>query len=205
MYPDEIDDNLINTIAENEKVLKYLDIPIQHISDTVLKTMNRRGTSSEIRALMKKLREKIPGVVIRTSLITGHPGEGEEEFSELCDFLKEYGLERAGVFPYSPEEGSVSADLPRVSQETAEERAEYIAAIQAEVMDRYNENRIDKEVLVLVEGIEGDMYYGRSFAESPDVDGYVYIVGEDIPLFDFVKVKINDILDGQPVGTPALN
>ena len=209
MYPDEIDDRLIDTIAKNDKVLKYLDIPIQHISDTVLKAMNRRGTSREIKELIKKLRARVTGVVIRTSLITGHPGEDEAEFLELCDFLKEYRLERAGVFPYSPEEGTVSAGLPRVSSEMAAERAEYIAAIQAGVMDEYNDSRVDSEALVLVEGIEGDLYYGRSYAESPDVDGYVYIAGEDIPLFDFVRVKITDILDGQPIGTvclpPALN
>ena len=201
MYPDEIDDRLIDVIAKNDKVLKYLDIPIQHISDKVLTAMGRRGTSGEIKALFKKLRERLPGVVLRTSLITGHPGEDEEEFSELCDFLRESGLERAGVFPYSSEEGTVSAEMPRVSSETAAERAEYIASIQAEVMDEYNDSRLDSECLVLIEGIEGDMYYGRSFAESPDVDGYIYIAGEDIPLFEFVRVKITDILDGQPVGT----
>ena len=201
MYPDEIDNRLIDVIAKNDKVLKYLDIPIQHISDKVLTAMGRRGTSGEIKALFKKLRERLPGVVLRTSLITGHPGEDEEEFSELCDFLRESGLERAGVFPYSSEEGTVSAEMPRVSSETAAERAEYIASIQAEVMDEYNDSRLDSECLVLIEGIEGDMYYGRSFAESPDVDGYIYIAGEDIPLFEFVRVKITDILDGQPVGT----
>jgi ribosomal protein S12 methylthiotransferase len=106
LYPDEIDDELIDEIASNEKVIRYLDIPIQHISDSILRAMNRRGTGGQIKALIKKLREKIPGLVLRTSIITGLPGEGEQEFEELCSFLLDQKIERAGVFVYSPEEGT---------------------------------------------------------------------------------------------------
>jgi len=135
LYPDEIDDELIQTIAEEDKILKYIDLPIQHINDTVLKLMNRRGTGAEIRKLFKKLRDTIPGLVLRTSLIAGLPGEDEAAFEELCEFLREFRIERAGVFAYSPEEGTRAADMERPDEETAERRAELLNEIQTEIMD----------------------------------------------------------------------
>ena len=156
LYPELIDDELIDEIASEDKIVKYLDIPIQHINDTILRRMNRRGTGEEIRALFKKLRERIPGLVLRTSLITGLPGEGEAEFEELCDFLREAKIERAGVFPYSPEEGTPAALMPdRCSTEEAQRRAELCMEIQAEIMDGFAETFIGRELDVLVMGSRG--------------------------------------------------
>ncbi len=202
LYPDEMDDELIDTIAAEDKVVKYLDIPIQHINNKILKTMNRRGTGEEIRDLLKKLREKIPGVVIRTSIIAGLPGEGEAEFEELCDFLREYKIERAGVFPYSPEDGTPAAKMERPDSDTALRRAELIGDIQAEIMDEYNANRLGDEMKVLCEGIDSDggLYYGRSYADSPDIDGKVYFEGEDEDIGNFVNIRITDIFDGDLFG-----
>jgi len=200
LYPHEMDDELIDLIAENDKILKYLDIPIQHISDGVLAKMRRRGTSGEIRDLISRLRSRIPGVVIRTSVITGLPGEGEREFEELCDFLREAKIERAGVFPYSPEEGTPAAEMVRADEETAMRRAELLADIQARVLDEFNESRIGQTMPVLIEGHNGVHYYGRSYAESPDVDGYVLVSGDNIRINEFVQVRIIRTQDGEPLG-----
>lgn len=202
LYPDEIDDGLIDVIAENEKILPYLDIPIQHINDKILKLMNRRGTGGEIRELFKKLRERIPGLVLRTSIIAGLPGEGEAEFEELCDFLREAEIERAGVFPYSPEEGTKAAEMERPDEETANRRAELLMEIQAEIMERFTESRVGKREKVLCEGIDPEtgLYYGRSYAESPDVDGRVLFGSDRETELGFVDVEITGELDGEPVG-----
>lgn len=202
LYPDEIDDALIDVIAAQPKIVKYLDIPIQHINSAVLKRMNRRGTGEDIRALFKKLRERIPGLVLRTSLITGLPGEGEAEFEELCEFLREAKIERAGVFPYSPEEGTPAADMPdRCTQEEAERRAELICDIQSRIMDEFNDARIGEELTVLCEGYDrlAECRYGRSWADSPDVDGKVFFTGKGIP-GEFVTVRIVDVIDGDLLG-----
>ena len=177
LYPDEIDDNLIDVIAEHDKILKYMDIPIQHISDTILKKMHRRGTSEDIRSLIRRLRQRIPGVVLRTSLITGLPGEGEIEFEELCEFLKEAKIERAGVFAYSPEEGTLAAQMDRPDSEIAIHRAEVIAEVQCRIMDEFNNSRVGSVTKVLIEGRIEQGYYARSFAESPDIDGYITVTG----------------------------
>ena len=202
LYPDAVDDEMIDTIASEPKVLKYLDIPIQHINNGILKTMRRRGTGDDIRALMKKLRERIPGVVLRTSVITGLPGEGEEEFNELCDFLREAKIERAGVFPFSPEEGTDAYDMPHVSTEEAERRAELINELQTEIMAEFNESRVGSVTRVLCEGYDGDMnlYAGRSFAESPDVDGVIWFSGESVEAGEFYDVILRGELDGELVG-----
>jgi ribosomal protein S12 methylthiotransferase len=200
LYPDEISDMLIDVIAENDKILRYLDIPIQHISDGILKRMYRRGSGADIRALFLKLREKLPGVVLRTSLITGLPGEGEEEFQELYDFLKDARIERAGVFPYSPEEGTAAAAMDYPDHETACARAEAIMALQSGILDSYAKSRIGSVTSILAEGYDGTYYYGRSYAESPEIDGLVYFTGDGVIMNDFNLVRINDTLDGEPLG-----
>ena len=200
LYPDEIDDELIEVIATEDKILKYLDIPIQHISANILRTMCRRGTGDEIRTLFKKLREKIPGLVLRTSLIAGLPGEGEEQFEELCEFLQEYKIERAGVFPFSPEEGTPAEKMERPDTEVAQRRAELVMELQSRIMDEYNESRIGKEFTVLVEDFDGTYYSGRSYAESPDIDGRIVFVSDELITEDFAKVVITDIIDGEPFG-----
>ncbi len=179
LYPDQFDDELIEEIASNDKIVKYLDIPIQHINDTILKRMNRRGTGGEIRALFKKLRERIPGLVLRTSLIAGLPGEGEAEFEELCEFLREARIERAGVFPFSPEEGTPAAKMDHVDFEEARRRADLILELQAPIMDAFCEGFVGKTLDVLCEGYdeESGMYCGRSYADSPEIDGQVLFDG----------------------------
>lgn len=202
LYPDEIDDELIDTIASEEKVVKYLDIPIQHISDGILQRMNRRGTGTEIRELFIKLRERIPGLVIRTSIIAGLPGEGEGEFEELANFLREARIERGGIFVYSPEEGTQAAEMPDIpDRETAEHRCALLVDIQSRIVDEFNESMIGKVLTVLVEGFDdgAGCQYGRSFADSPDVDGRVLFDAQARP-GDFVEVRITDLIDGDLAG-----
>ena len=203
LYPDEIDDELIETIASEEKIVKYLDIPIQHIHDGILKTMHRRGGGAEIRALIEKLRRRIPGLVLRTSLITGLPGEGEKEFTELCVFLKEYRLERVGAFAFSPEEGTPAAEMEHPDQETAVRRAELISELQAEIMDEQGAERIGEVTEVLCDGYseEDGCFVGRTYADSPDIDGKVLLRSEK-PLAPgmFVQVLIDDVCDGDLSG-----
>ena len=203
LYPDEIDDELIDVIAGEEKIVKYLDIPIQHCNDKILKLMNRRGNNAWLRELFTKLRTRIPGLVLRTSVITGLPGEGEEEFDELCQFLKEHHLERVGAFAFSPEEGTPAAEMEHVDFETAAQRAEMVEIIQSRIMDDYNEAMMGKVLEVLVDGFdeEAEQFFGRSYADSPDIDGRVWIAADE-PLSEgqFVKVQIDGAVDGDLSG-----
>ncbi len=195
LYPDEIDDELIETIAGEEKILKYLDIPIQHINDKILKRMNRRGDSRDIRLLIKKLREKIPELVLRTSLIVGLPSEGDEEFSELCDFLREAKFERAGVFVFSPEEGTRAAEMDdRCDEDEANSRQELVMDIQSRIMDDWGKTMAGKTIQVLCEGYdyESGLQFGRSWADSPDIDGIVFFSGQ-CALGDFAEVCIDEV------------
>ncbi len=179
LYPDQFDDELIDELASNDKIVKYLDIPIQHINDGILKAMNRRGTGGEIRALFKTLRERIPGLVLRTSLIAGLPGEGEAEFEELCEFLREARIERVGVFPFSPEEGTPAAKMPHVDAEEAQRRADIILELQAPIMDEFCAGFVGRTLRVLCEGVDDEtgLNTGRSYADSPDIDGQVLFSG----------------------------
>lgn len=203
LYPDGVTDELIETIASEEKILKYFDIPIQHINDGILKKMRRRSTGTEIRELFKKLREKMPEAVLRTSIITGLPGEGEAEFEELCEFLREAKIERAGVFPYSPEEGTEAYDMERPETEIAIRRAELLSEIQSGIMEKFNDSRVDTEVRVLCEGYEDEigLWFGRSFAEAPDVDGVIWFSGEGhIEAGEFYDVLLRGELEGDMAG-----
>ncbi|MBQ3210088.1 MAG: 30S ribosomal protein S12 methylthiotransferase RimO [Oscillospiraceae bacterium] len=179
LYPDQFDDELINEIATNDKIVKYLDIPIQHINDGILKTMNRKGTGQEIRELFKTLKERIPGLVLRTSLIAGLPGEGEKEFEELCEFLKEARIQRVGVFPFSPEEGTPAAKMAHVDSDTAEKRASLIMELQDPIMEDFCQSFVGQTIRVLYEYYDEESGYhvGRSYADSPDIDGQVLFSG----------------------------
>ena len=201
LYPDQFDDELIDEIAANDKIVKYLDIPIQHINDGILKAMNRRGTGGEIRRLFKTLRERIPGLVLRTSLISGLPGEGEAEFEELCEFLKEARIERVGVFPFSPEEGTPAASMPHVDEGEAQRRADLIMELQAPIMDDYCNSFLGKTIRVLYEYYDEESGYhvGRSYADSPDIDGLVLFSG-DCAEGDMVDVLITDTDEGLLIG-----
>ena len=202
-YPDEIDDAFIQVMAEEPKIVKYLDLPIQHCNSKILKLMNRRGDGQFLRELFKKLRERIPGLVLRTSVITGLPGEGEEEFAELCEFLKEQRLERVGAFPFSPEEGTPAAEMDFVDNEIALARAEQVEMIQSRIMDELNEAMIGKTLEVLVDGFDEEMeqFYGRTYADSPDIDGRVWIASEEALVEgEFVTVYIDGLVDGDLAG-----
>ena len=203
VYPDEIDDELIDVIAAEPKIVKYLDIPIQHCNSKILKLMNRRGDGDFLRALFAKLRERIPDLVLRTSVITGLPGEGEEEFAELCEFLKEQRLERVGAFAFSPEEGTPAAEMEFVDNSVALARAEMIETIQSRIMDDYSQAMMGKTLEVLVDGYDEEFtqYYGRTFADSPDIDGRVWIASEDdLSEGSFVTVQIDGLIDGDLTG-----
>lgn len=195
-YPDQFDDELIDEIASNNKIVKYLDIPIQHINDGILRAMNRHGTSDDIRRLFKDLRQRIPGLVLRTSIIAGLPGEGEAEFEELCEFLREAKIERAGVFPFSPEEGTRAAKMEHVDFETAQRRAELIMQLQSEIMEEFCRSQVGKTLRVLCEGYDEEqkMFFGRSYADSPDIDGLVFFDGASCE-GNIVDVKITAITD----------
>ena len=203
VYPDEIDDDYIDVMANEPKIVKYLDIPIQHCNSHILKLMNRRGDGPFLLALIEKLRSRIPGLVIRTSLITGLPGEGEAEFEELCQFLRQVRLERVGAFPFSPEEGTEAAKMDFVDSDTAMERAQMVEMIQSAIMDDYNAALQGKTLEVLVDGYdeEQEQFFGRTYADSPDIDGRVWLASEE-PLREgsFVTVKIDGCVDGDLTG-----
>ena len=203
VYPDEIDDDFIEVMATEPKIVKYLDIPIQHCNSKILKLMNRRGDGAFLRQLFAKLRARIPGLVIRTSLITGLPGEGEEEFQELCEFLRDLRLERVGAFAFSPEEGTPAAEMDFVDNEIAVKRAETIEMIQSSIMDDWCDSMIGKTLEVLVDGFDEEMeqFYGRSYADSPDIDGRVWIAADEpIREGQFVTVTIDGCVDGDLSG-----
>ena len=204
LYPDEMDDELIDTIASEEKICSYLDIPIQHCNDSILKHMNRRGNKAYLDELLPRLRERIPGLVLRTSLIAGLPGEGEAEFQELCEFLKKHRIERAGCFVFSPEEGTAAAKMDYPDTETAQHRADIVDELQSRIMDDYNESKIGQTLEVLVEGYDrlAECQFGRTYADSPEIDGMVYFTGtQRIKAGNFVKVLIDDVMDGNLLGT----
>ena len=197
LYPDQFDDELIDEIANNEKVLKYLDIPIQHINNGILHRMNRHGTGDEIQALLKKLRDRIPDLVLRTSLITGLPGEGEPEFEELCAFLREVRIERVGVFAFSPEEGTPAAEMEHVDSEVASRRAELVLELQGRILDDFAERQVGRTLPVLIErwDEENDCFVGRSWADSPEIDSYVCVTGRCSP-GEIIAVSISHAEDG---------
>lgn len=203
VYPDEIDDAFIDVMAQEPKIVKYLDIPIQHCNSKILKLMNRRGDGQFLRDLFKKLRDRIPGLVLRTSVITGLPGEGEEEFAELCEFLKEQRLERVGAFPFSPEEGTPAAEMEYPDNEIAQQRAQQVETIQSRIMDDYNESMLGKTMDILVDGFDEELeqFYGRSYADSPEIDGRVWIAAQEALVEGtFVKVQIDSVIDGDLSG-----
>ena len=203
VYPDEIDDEFIEVMAAEPKIVKYLDIPIQHCNSKILKLMNRRGDGTFLRELFARLRNRIPGLVIRTSLITGLPGEGEEEFQELCEFLRELRLERVGAFAFSPEEGTPAAEMEFVDNDIAVKRAEIIEMLQSGIMDDYNASMIGREMEILVDGYDEELeqFYGRTYADSPDIDGRVWIASEEpIREGEFVTVRIDGCVDGDLSG-----
>ena len=204
LYPEAVTDELIEVIAKERKIVKYLDIPIQHANDGILKAMRRRSTKAEIETLFAKLRKAMPRVVIRTSLICGLPGEGEEEFEELCEFLKEQKIQRAGVFQFSPEEGTLAAAMEKqVDPEVAARRVELVVDLQSRIMDEYNQERLGTCMEVLCEGFDAaeGCFVGRTYADSVDIDGRVlFTAAGDVKAGEFVWVRITGMSDGDLTG-----
>lgn len=204
-YPERIDDKLIETVKNQEKIVKYFDIPIQHISDDVLKRMNRKSSESSIKALMKKLRKEIPGVVLRTTLIAGFPGESKKDFAKLCEFVKDTNFERLGCFAYSAEEGTPAAEFDgQLDEDVKKHRAEVIMDQQYLSAEKFNKKMVGKEIEVVVEGFDkyATCYFGRSYADAPDIDPKVFFSAKKgLSTGDFVKVHIDDYMEYDLLGT----
>lgn len=204
-YPENLTDELIDTIANEQKIVKYIDLPMQHCSKAVLENMNRKGNMETLREKVNKLRSKIPDITIRTTFITGFPGETEEDFNELALFAKEMKFQRLGCFAYSQEEGTKAALMSeQIDDEIKQKRADIIMEQQQLIMEEYCKSLIGKTIEVLFEGYDryAECYFGRSQADAPEVDGLVFftIKGKKPQVGDFVKVKINDYLGCDPVG-----
>ncbi|WP_294385189.1 30S ribosomal protein S12 methylthiotransferase RimO [uncultured Clostridium sp.] len=201
-YPEEITDELIEEIAKNEKVVKYLDLPIQHISSDVLKKMGRRTNKEAIISKINTLRSKVPGIALRTSLIVGFPGETEENFEELERFLEDYKLENVGVFAYSQEEDTPAAKMDcQIDEEVKSQRQKKLMAIQREVVKTQNKLKIGNVYDTIIDGNNGEYYIGRSYEMAPEIDGLIYIKKEkSLNLGDMVKVKVIDVMEYDLMG-----
>lgn len=203
-YPEEIYDELIETMKNNEKICNYIDMPIQHCSNNILKKMGRRTSKEDIIAIIRKLRKEIPDIVIRTTLISGFPGETEEDHEELLDFVDEMEFERLGVFAYSPEEDTPAAIMSeQIDEDVKEDRRAEIMELQQEIAFENGEKYIGKEVLAVVEGkiVDESAYVARTYMDAPDIDGNIFIMtGEMLMTGDFVKVKVTGSCDYDLIG-----
>ena len=204
-YPECITDELIDVFAAEDKLLKYIDMPLQHCDGTVLKRMGRKGSREELTALIAKLRERIPNLTLRTTFITGFPGETEEQFTELAEFAEEIKFERMGCFPYSQEEDTAAARMPeQIDDDIKERRAEILMDQQQIIMQKNCEKLLDTEIEVIVEGFDryAECYFGRSKADAPEVDGKVFftVSGSKPAQGDIIRVKVTDFLDCDPIG-----
>ena len=206
-YPERITDELIDVMAKQEKIVKYMDIPIQHCNDEVLKRMNRKSDHKDLVALMKKLRERIPDMTIRTTLITGFPGETEEQFEELAEFVKEMRFDRLGCFPYSQEEGTAAAEFDdQIDDEVKQRRMDNIMESQQLISEQLCTSYQDKVVEAVVEGFDkyADCFFGRTRADAPDIDGKVFFSSETpLSVGQYVNVKITETLDYDLIGEVA--
>ena len=206
-YPEEIYDELIQTMKEEKKICHYLDLPIQHASDRILKRMGRRTTRAELVDIVNKLRGEIPDIVLRTTLITGFPGETEEDHEELMEFVDEMEFDRLGVFTYSPEEDTPAAGMPdQIPEEIKEERRDEIMELQQEISYDQGTDRIGQELLVMIEGKVADesAYIGRTYGDAPKVDGYIFVqTGELLMTGDFAKVRVTGALEYDLIGVLA--
>jgi len=204
-YPERITDELLDVMAKEDKIVKYIDLPIQHCDDAILKAMHRQGTEASLRDVIKKIREKVEGIVIRTTLITGFPGETEEQFNRLAEFVNEMEFDRLGCFPYSEEEGTPAAEMDcQVDEEVREHRAEIIMEQQSVIAEKKNNALIGKTLEVVTEGFDryGECWFGRSAADAPEIDGKIFFTAPDKKPFPgcFVKVRIDDVLDYDLIG-----
>lgn len=203
-YPERISDRLLDIIAGEEKIVKYLDIPIQHCNSEILSRMNRWGSEAELEALFAKIRERVPGIILRTTLITGFPGETEEQFTELAEFVKRIRFDRLGCFAYSCEEGTKASKFPeQIDRETAERRADNIMEQQMLISAENSEKLLGTEQIAVTEGFDrfAECYFGRTAADAPDIDGKVFFTSEEkLSSGDYVTIKITDTLDYDLIG-----
>lgn len=203
-YPEKITDGLLETIASEEKLVKYLEIPIQHCDGTLLKSMNRWGSEEELENLFAHIREKIPNVVLRTTLITGFPGESEEQFNALAEFVQRVRFDRLGCFAYSREDGTKAADFPnQVDEETASHRADIIMEQQLLISCEKNQELLDAELDAVVEGFDrfGECWFGRTMLDAPDIDGKVFFTSEKpLEIGRYVRIRVTDTLDYDLIG-----
>ena len=204
-YPERMTDELIDVFAKEDKLLKYIDIPMQHCNARVLKLMNRKGDRASLAALVRKLRERVRGIVLRTTMMTGFPSETKEEFEELADFVKEMQFERLGCFAYSAEENTPAAKMSgQLDEDTKKHRQELIMEQQQNVMAAYAARQVGKTLSVLCEGFDryAECFFGRSYADAPEVDGKVFFVteGEKPKIGDIVSVEITDTMDSDLMG-----
>lgn len=201
-YPEEITDELITEIANNPKVCKYIDMPLQHISDSVLKRMRRRGRKEQIVSIIKKMRASIEGLSLRTSIIVGFPGETEKDFEELKDFIKETKFEKLGVFKYSQEEDTEAAGYTdQIDEETKIKREEELMLLQQQISRKSNMEKLGKSYEILIEGFENDMWHGRSYEMSPEIDGAIFFKCDKIlNIGDFITIKITEALEYDLIG-----
>ncbi len=203
-YPDKIDDEFLNVLKTEEKLVKYLDIPIQHVNSEILRKMNRKGNREDLEKLIAKIRKEIPEITLRTTLITGFPGESEEQFTELCEFVKETRFDRLGCFAYSPEEDTIAAEMPdQIDEQTKVSRAENIMEMQMDIMREKNEEKIETVLEVIIEGWDDYIkcYFGRTVCDAPEVDGKIFFMSSrPLVIGDFAKVQINDCLDYDLLG-----
>lgn len=206
-YPEEIYDELIQVMKEEKKICHYLDLPIQHASDRILKRMGRRTTKAELKKIISKLRREIPDIILRTTLITGFPGETEEDHQELMAFVDEMEFDRLGVFTYSPEEDTPAASMPdQIPEEVKEERRDELMELQQDVSLDKGNSRVGQEVLVMIEGkVSGESaYIGRTYGDAPKVDGYIFVqTGELLMTGDFARVRVTGALEYDLIGVLA--
>ncbi len=202
-YPDRITDQLLEVMAQEEKIVKYMDIPLQHADGALLAQMNRRGNRESLTSLLNRIREKVPGVILRTTMIVGFPGETQEQFEELCQFVKDVKFERLGCFTYSAEEDTPAAEMPnQVDEELKRHRAELLMDTQYPILEAFNQSQVGQTLEVAVEGFEDGYWYGRSYMDAPDIDTKVYFTSSsNYELGTYVPVKINGVLDYDLSGT----
>lgn len=204
LYPDNFNDELINEFKTNDLLVPYVDIPLQHVSDNVLKAMNRRTTKEEIKNLINKLRKEIPGIIIRSTFIVGFPGESEEDFQELLEFLEEMKLDRVGVFPYSREEGTKAYDMEgQVPEDVKEARRDKLVALQDKISFEKISETIGNKYQMIIDEIQEGYMAGRTYMDAPDIDAIVYVDGEFNELYkpgDFVEIEIVDTIEYDMIG-----
>ncbi|HNX64030.1 MAG TPA: 30S ribosomal protein S12 methylthiotransferase RimO [Oscillospiraceae bacterium] len=204
-YPERVTDELLDVMAREEKIVKYMDLPLQHINNDILKKMNRRGTSEKIKEVIKKIKKKIPSITLRTTFITGFPGETKEQFTELCEFIKETRFDRLGCFPYSQEDGTPAASMDgQIDEDIKQHRADNIMEMQSIIAEQNNQRMIGKTVEAVTEGFDryAECFFGRTSADAPDIDGKIFFTSENkLSLGQFVKVKIDDVMEYDLIGS----